>query len=183
MAKVNGPLKPHLIGHNSAGCHCFIPSIETYTVPYANALPSYLFGVGFLVYGPKPTMPPSKKKDTASKSREKKSEDGFELLAAKMDSLFFALHPNHKKASKSTSNGIAENAVKELSSSFKDNLCRERIITTITDPPIILPSHLTTSPVLVAPSLDSSRLLSTHTTRSLVSTLTETPSVAPIRLN
>ena len=59
----------------------------------------------------------------------------------------------------------------------------ERTSFTANDPPIILQSQPTTSPVLAASLLENYWLPSTRTTQSSSYSLTSSPSVAPARLN
>ena len=165
--KFHGPFQPQLIGRTSARRRCFFRSLDTNTAPYADASPSYLFGVNSVVDWPKSIYHAIIKKQiarTTSKITGKKPEDRFVQLAANIDALSFALCPNHKKASKSTSKGIAGTADIEFSSSFKNNLRGERISFTATDPPTISRFHSAMTPVLAATSLNNYRPSSTRTT-------------------
>ena len=111
----------------------------------------------------------------------KKLLNGFELLAERMDCLFFPLLPNRKKRLKPTSNGIAASAMKELSSSFKKSArgVRTRKPNPTSDPL----SSSTTSPIVATPSVVSSSRSSARSTRSTVSTATEISHIVPTQLN
>ena len=81
--------------------------------------------------------------------------NGLELLAAKMDLLFFALHPNRKTVPMPASKGLAGTAIREFSSSLKKTAHGERTSTPhLTSLSL---SSLKTSPTIAAPSVASSR--------------------------
>ena len=121
------------------------------------------------------------KNKAPSKMKGKKLLDGFELLAERMDCLFFPLLPNRKKRSKPTSNGIAASAMKELSSSFQK--AARGVRTCKPNPTSISLSSSTTSPIVATTSVVSSSRSSACSTRSTVSTAKETSPVVPTQLN
>jgi hypothetical protein len=113
---------------------------------------------------------------------------GFDQVAKEMKDLFFDLSPDRSRKRVPTATGTTRNAFKQLNSSSKINgigeTTQNNINSTNNDPPIILQSQTTTSPVsALYASANMSTSLSTRITRSSVSSHFERPSMSPIPFN